>query len=324
MRDTLGAEHPVVQEVDAVLAGDGAPARQSGAHFLAPFEQLVRDEPLVLALIPLFTPTGGLLAFAQGARIDGFGMGHPPRIHPVLQHIAHHLLVDRLLARPQFLNDRLRVHPIGDLLVAEIPGRIHPKSAAHNHSHTHDDVEACRAFRCRFFGSHQQVSDRSHAAVELPAHGALLLGALGVRTQIPGEHRRLDCQHLFDHRPVEAVVIILADPLNTIELELVLMAQKRFHNDRLLEVTRQSIKLPDHQRVKPAHFGGFLHLLEPVSVQAPAVFRPILIHPNDDTPALADGLTADDFLVFQTDFILHIRGITGIDGETHPFVIVIA
>src|SRR5690606_13151341 len=60
MRDTLGAEHPVVQEVDAVLAGDGAPARQSGAHFLAPFEQLVRDEPLVLALIPLFTPTGGL------------------------------------------------------------------------------------------------------------------------------------------------------------------------------------------------------------------------------------------------------------------------
>jgi|GEM_PF-4231688 hypothetical protein len=36
------------------------------------------------------------------------------------------------------------------------------------------------------------------------------------------------------------------------------------------------------------------------------MFSPILIDTDDDTPALANGLTADDFLVFQADFILHI------------------
>ncbi|MCD4686851.1 MAG: hypothetical protein K8S97_13045 [Anaerolineae bacterium] len=127
-------------------------------------------------------------------------------------------------------------------------------------------------------------------------------------------------QHLFNQRPVETVVIILADSLDAMQLQPVFMAQKSPHDNRLLEVARQPIKLPDHQRVKLALLGGFLHTREPVPVQTPTMFSPIHEHAHDHALARSDRFATYGFLVFQADFILHFRGIAGVDRKTHTLM----
>lgn len=161
-------------------------------------------------------------------------------------------------------------------------------------------------FFCRLCFGDQKIANRSDAAVKLAPNRSLSLCAFGISTQIPREHRGLYRQHLLDHRAIEAVIIILADTFHTVQLQLVLVAQKGFDDHRLLEVARQAVKLPYHQRIKLALLRGFLHLLEVFAIQAPATFSAIFEHSDHHATARANCFAADRFLVFQTDFVLHI------------------
>ncbi|HLV37457.1 MAG: hypothetical protein GX573_15475 [Chloroflexi bacterium] len=68
----------------------------------------------MFALKPDFSVATGPFALTQRAAIFGFTVSDVTEISPVLKHVAHHLLANRLFARAQFPDHRLLVHPLGD------------------------------------------------------------------------------------------------------------------------------------------------------------------------------------------------------------------
>jgi hypothetical protein len=61
-------------------------------------------------------------------------------------------------------------------------------------------------------------------------------------------------------------------------------------------------------------------LVEPLPVQAPTVLCPVTIDYHHGSPPLGNLCTTAIFLCFEADFILHFRGVAGVNRIPHPFL----
>ncbi len=83
------------------------------------------------------------------------------------------------------------------------------------------------------------------------------------------------------------------------------MAQQHLDHNSVVVVARQTVKLPEHDRIETSMFGGGAHFDKAVPFKAPARLGTILKDRDDYATALCDCVAAAGFLRLQTQLILH-------------------
>ncbi|HML21016.1 MAG TPA: hypothetical protein PKD09_05165 [Aggregatilinea sp.] len=293
----------------------------SFADLLTYLKQLIRDEPLVFALIPGLTMAAGLLALPQRAVVKSLRIGDTTGVGLVLQQIAYRVFVHGLLVCPQPLDFPLLIHPVRDFRVTVIPGRVHDKRPANNSRLTWVDVQPRWPFLGPFIHMDHVIAEWRIAAVELTTYSSLMFGPLRLRAQVSRVKGSKDRQHLLHHRPIRTgIFIVLAEPFHAEQFQPVFAAQQHLDHDRMVMITRQTVEFPHDDRFKLAAFSRGPHVLETLTVQAPTVLRTVLVNANDYSTLLSNHLAAHRFLVFQADLILHVRRVAGIDRIPGPFL----
>lgn len=91
------------------------------------------------------------------------------------------------------------------------------------------------------------------------------------------------------------------------QLQAIFASQQHFDYSRLNGIACQPVELPQHQGIKLTSSGGGSHFLKATTLQTPPIFGPVSVYTDHDAASLGDGFTANGLLVFQTDFILHLR-----------------
>ncbi len=178
------AVNPIVQDIRAHLFVGFEGVRQSSPNCLASIKKVIRDKADMVSFKPLATVAFARSTLAQRTPIECFCIADTPRINTVLQQIADHLFINRLLTGAELLNDWALVHPVGDLLVAVRASCIKAEGTPHSRCLSAIQVESSGAFICSLLDCHQIVAERRLTAIELSLNGALALAALGFAAQI--------------------------------------------------------------------------------------------------------------------------------------------